>query len=267
MDHLRRELAPVSDEAWAAIDAEASSVLRQVLAARPLVDFEGPKGWEHAAHSLGRVTALAPAPRDGVAACIRQVMPLVEFRTPFALSLTELDTIERGNKAPDLDAVRQAANQAGLAEDNAVFHGFAPGGIVGIAEASAHDPVALTDDYTQYPRRVAEAVAQLRDAGIGGPYGLALGPRCYTGVTETDRGGNPLLEHIRLIVGGNVMSAPGVDGAVVLSLRGGDFALIVGEDFSVGYAGDDGETVKLYLEESFTFEVREERAAVALRYS
>jgi len=266
MDHLRRELAPVSEAGWAAIDAEASSALRNILAARPLVDFEGPKGWGYSAHDLGRVVALAAPARDGVVAGVRQVLSLVEFRTAFEVSLTELDSIDRGNQAPDLDAVRLAATGAGLAEDHAVFHGFPAGGIVGITEASVHDPVGLTEDYTEYPRRVAEGIAQLRDAGIGGPYGLALGPRCYTGVTETERNGYPLLEHIRLLVGGNVVWAPGVDGAVVLSLRGGDFALIVGEDFSVGFAGVDGDLVKLYLEESFTFEVREERAAVALRY-
>lgn len=266
MDHLRRNLAPISDAGWAAIDAEASRVLRHILAARPLVDFEGPKGWEFSAHAVGRTTPITGATPGGMSGGLRGVLPLLELRTAFTLSLAELDTIDRGNEAPDLDPVRDAATRAGIFEDGAVFHGFPAGKIVGITEASVHDPVPLTDDYASYPNRVAEAIGQLRGAGIGGPYGLALGPRCYTGVSETERGGYPLLEHLRLLVGGNVVWAPGVDGAVVLSLRGGDYALIVGEDFSIGFTGTDGDAVSLYIEESFTFQVREERAAVALRY-
>ncbi|HEY2430637.1 MAG TPA: family 1 encapsulin nanocompartment shell protein [Acidimicrobiales bacterium] len=267
-DHLRRAHAPVTDQAWAQIDAEAARTLRHVLAARALVDFEGPKGWEYSAHSCGKVADLGAGPQEGVSAAARQVLPLVELRTPFTMSLAELDTIDRGNQAAELDAVTDAANRAGLAEDRTVFHGFAGGGITGIAEAGGYDAVSLSEDYSRYPSSVAKAVAMLRMAGIGGPYGIALGPRCYTGVVETtEHGGYPLLEHIKLILGGPVVWAPGVDGAVVLSMRGGDFALIVGEDFSVGYAGSDGDTVELFLEESMTFEVREPRAAVALRYA
>ncbi len=61
-----------------------------------------------------------------------------------------------------------------------------------------------------------------------GPYAIALGPRCYTGVVETtERGGYPVFEHLRMILGGPVVWAPAVDGAVVLSQRGGDFELVV----------------------------------------
>ena len=59
--------------------------------------------------------------------------------------------------------------------------------------------------------------------------------------------------------------APGVDGAVVLSLRGGDFQLVSGQDVSIGYLAHDAERVQLYLEESFTFRVIEPDAAVVLQ--
>jgi uncharacterized linocin/CFP29 family protein len=58
--------------------------------------------------------------------------------------------------------------------------------------------------------------------------------------------------------------APGVDGAVVLSLRGGDFVLDSGQDLSIGYLAHDAEQVQLYLEESISFRVVEPDAAVAL---
>jgi uncharacterized linocin/CFP29 family protein len=266
-DHLRRDKAPITDAAWREIDAEASRTLRHILAARALVDVDGPRGWDCSAVSPGRVSDLGFVPGERVRAARREVQALVELRTPFVLSLTELDTIDRGNPAPDLDAVTDAATQAGLAEDRLVFHGFPAAGIAGIGGATGHQPIELSDDYGRYPSAVARAVAALRTSGVGGPYGIALGPRCYTGVVEhTEHGGYPVLEHLKLILGGAVVWAPGVDGAVVLSLRGGDFTLVLGQDFSLGYSHTDGDAVHLYLEESLTFEVREARAAVALRY-
>ena len=83
MNHLLRELAPVSGEAWAAIDEEASRTLRHFLAARKVVDFSGPHGWAHSAETLGRVDALGASPAAGVDAAIRRMQPLAELRTPF----------------------------------------------------------------------------------------------------------------------------------------------------------------------------------------
>ena len=125
----------------------------------------------------------------------------------------------------------------------------------------------ISEDYDEYPGIVAGAVATLRAAGVAGPYAVALGARCYTGVIETtEHGGYPVLEHIRLIVGGPVAWAPAVDGAAVVSLRGGDYELVCGQDFSIGYRSHSDTAVELYLEEAVTFVVRDDRAAVALVY-
>src|SRR5439155_15001411 len=137
-----------------------------------------------------------------------------------------------------------------------VFHGWEAAGITGIADAATHDPVSLGEDCATYPRHVARAVEALLRAGIDGPYGLALGPEPYTRVLETsEHGGYPLLDHLRKIIGGPLVWAPGVDGAVVVSQRGGDFLLEVGEDLSIGYSSHDANEVQLYLVESFTFRV------------
>ena len=102
-------------------------------------------------------------------------------------------------------------------------------------------------------------------AGIGGPYGLALGPEPYTRVLETsEHGGYPLLEHLRKILSGPIVWAPGVRGAVVLSLRGGDFLFDSGEDLAIGYSAHDADAVQLYLVESFAFQVATPEAAFAL---
>jgi uncharacterized linocin/CFP29 family protein len=268
VNHLLRELAPVSGEAWDAIEAEASRTLRHFLAARKVVDFSGPHGWAHSAETLGRVDALGSPPSAGVEAAIRRLQPLAELRTPFELSRRELEAIDRGSLDYDIQPVIDAAHQAASAEDGAVFHGYEAAGIHGISESSPHAPIIIGDNYNEYPRTVARAVATLQSAGIAGPFTIALGPRCYTGVIETtEHGGYPVLEHIRLIVGGPVVWAPGVDGAIVVSLRGGDFQLTCGQDFSIGYLDHDADTVRLYLEESMTFRAHSPDAGIALAYA
>jgi len=268
VNHLLRELAPVSNPAWEAIEEEASRTLRHHLAARKLVDFSGPHGWEHSAETLGRADPLRTAPAKGVDAAIRRTQPLAELRTPFELSRRELEAIDRGSRDYDLQVVIDAARQAASVEDAAVFHGYDAAGIAGISDSTPHSPVVIGDDYNQYPGTVARAVAMLQAAGIAGPYAIALGPRCYTGVIETtERGGYPVLEHIRLILGGPVVWAPAVDGAVVVSMRGGDFELTCGQDFSIGYLDHGADTVRLYLEESMTFRALSPDAGVALVYS
>jgi uncharacterized linocin/CFP29 family protein len=267
MNHLMRELAPVSGAAWSQIDDEASRALRHYLTARRLLDFSGPHGWEHSATSLGRAESLSESPESGVEARTRLVRPLVELRTPFTLSRDELDAIDRGALGPDLDPVTDAARRAALAEDRAVFHGYRAGGIEGIIEASPNEPLPISDDYDEYPGVVARAVARLREAGVEGPYAIALGPRCYTGILETTHhGGYPILEHIRLILSGPIAWAPSVDGAVVVSQRGGDFEIVCGQDFSIGYLAHDAASVQLYLEESVTLRIAGPEAAIRLYY-
>jgi uncharacterized linocin/CFP29 family protein len=265
MSHLLREHAPITETGWDLIDDEARTRLTPALAARKLVDFGGPHGWEHSATNLGRTTPLAGAIADGVGARQRSVLAVVELRAAFTLSRAELADADRGAEDVDLAPLDEAAHRLASAENRAVFHGFDEAGITGIAQAATNDSIALGDDCTAYPRHVAHAVEALLQSGIDGPYGLALGPAAYTRVLETsEHGGYPLLDHLRKIVGGPLVWAPGVDGAVVVSQRGGDFLLDVGQDLSVGYTSHDADAVELYLEESLTFRVATAEAAVAL---
>jgi uncharacterized linocin/CFP29 family protein len=265
MSHLLREHAPITEAGWAVIDEEARERLTPALAARKLIDFSGPHGWEHSATNLGRTQALDQAPADGVSALQRRVLATVELRAPFAVSRAELRDADRGAEDVDLDALDDAARRIATAENRAVFHGWAAAGIAGIAESSTLEAMTLGDDCELYPRHVARAVEALLSAGIAGPYGLALGPAAYTNVLETAEGGGyPLLEHLRKIIGGPLVWAPGVEGAVVLSQRGGDFLFESGEDLSIGYESHDAEAVQLYLVESFTFRAVTPEAAVAL---
>ena len=161
----------------------------------------------------------------------------------------------------------EACRRIARAEDHAVFGGLPEAGIVGAGSGSTHEPIPIVDDYSRYPSLVARAVAALREAAVDCPYGIALGPQCYRGVIETtESGGYPVLQHLRLILEGPVVWAPTVDGAGVVSMRGGDFELVSGQDLSIGYASHDADSVTLYVEESMTFRNLAPEAAVALRY-
>ncbi len=262
-----RELAPITEGAWKQIDDEASRSLKHYLAARRLVDFTGPQGWEFSAVDVGRIEAVDGGPLEGVEVARRKVLPLVELRSPFTLDRVELAAADRGATDLDLQPVIAAGRVAAQAEDHVVFHGFDQGGVSGIITASPHAAVRISDDYDRYPEHAAQAVAALRAADIAGPYAIALGARCFTGVTEsTEHGGYPVFEHLRQILDGPVVWAPAVDGAVVLSQRGGDFELTIGEDFSLGYRSSNAGSVELYIEESLTFRINTPEAAVHLAY-
>jgi uncharacterized linocin/CFP29 family protein len=265
MNHLLRDIAPITDAGWDELEDEARRQLVASLAARKLVDFSGPRGWQHSATNLGRTETIESSVVEGVAPVRRRVLPLVEPRVPFSLARTELDDIARGAEDADLDDLAQAARRIALAENVAVFNGWDSAGITGITEASPHQPIGLTDDLTTCPRHIAGAVEVLLSSGVGGPYGLALGPEVYKSVVETtEHGGYPLFDHLRKILDGPLVWAPGVDGGVVLSLRGGDFLFECGQDVAIGYERHDAETVELYLVESFSFRVATPEAAVAL---
>ena len=264
--HLLRSHAPISDSNWELLDDEARERLSVALAARKLVDFAGPHGWEHSATNLGRIEPVSAAPCDGVTAAARRVLPLVEVRADFAISRLELRDDDRGGADADLAPLDVAAHQIAVAENRAVFHGWPEAQIVGIAQASPHGGLQLGHDAAGYPRPVASAVEQLLRAGIAGPYALALGNEQYKRVVETaENGGYPLLDHLRKILEGDIVWAPGLDGAIVLSTRGGDFRFDCGQDLSIGYLDHDREVVHFYLEQSFSFHVATPEAAVPLK--
>jgi len=264
---LRREQAPLSKAAWARIDGEAERTLRLHLAARRLVDFHGPTGWETSCVNLGR-TGDAEVAVKGAEARVRRVLPLLEVRVPFSLGLAGLRDVDRGRKDPGLDPVIEAAKTLARAEDHVVFYGHEATGVVGMIDGAEHEPLPIDDEYERYPGTVARAADVLRARGVAGPYGIALGPRRYAGLVQAPaKGGYPVLDRLKNVVSGPIVWAPALEGAVVFSARGGDFELHVGQDASVAYDQDDDETVSLSLVSSFTFLNLAPEAAIPLRYA
>ncbi|MGH2632695.1 MAG: family 1 encapsulin nanocompartment shell protein, partial [Tepidiformaceae bacterium] len=262
MNNLHRELAPVSDEAWAQIEEEATRTLKRHLAGRRVVDVLGPAGVDFSAVGTGHLLD-GGEQSGGVIARVRQVQPIVELRAPFELDRQAIDDVERGSQDSDWQPAKDAARRIAFAEDRAIFEGYGPH-IHGIRQVTDNPAMVLPADVRDYPEAVAHAISQLRLAGVNDPYSVVLSADAYTAVSETSDHGYPIIEHIRRLVTGEIIWAPSIEGALVLTTRGGDFALHLGQDFSIGYLSHTPTSVHLYIQESFTFLDLTAEAAVSL---
>ncbi|HUO37022.1 MAG TPA: family 1 encapsulin nanocompartment shell protein [Mycobacterium sp.] len=266
MDNLYRELAPVNDEAWSEIELEASRTFKRHIAGRRVVDVSEPGGPATAAVGTGRLIDAA-APADGVIAHLRVSKPLVRLRVPFTLSRMEIDNVERGSQDSDWDAVKEAAKKLAFVEDRAIFEGYQAASIEGIRATSSNTPLKLPTDAREAPDVISRALTELRLAGVDGPYSVLLSADAYTAVSETSDHGYPILDHIKRLIDGDIIWAPAIDGAFVLTTRGGDFDLQLGTDAAIGYLSHDADTVQLYLQETLTFQCYTAEASVALMTS
>ncbi|MFC6014233.1 family 1 encapsulin nanocompartment shell protein [Nocardia lasii] len=263
MNNLHRELAPITDEAWAQIEEEAKRTFKRNIAGRRVIDVSGPHGVTYSALTRGRLTTI-DSPSKGVQARKRIVLPLIELRVPFTLKREELDDIERGAEDADFDNLKAAAQQIAFAEDRAIFESYPAAGIVGIREAASNAPVAIPSNVVDIPDAISHALTELRLAGVQGPYSVVLSADLYTQVSETSDHGYPIRTHIERLIEGEIIWAPAISGGFALTTRGGDFELALGQDLSIGYLDHDAETVQLYFQESFTFLVETTEAIVSL---
>src|SRR6202167_1452312 len=263
MNNLHRELAPISDAAWSQIEEEASRTLKRYLAARRVVDVQGPRGVALSAVGTGHLRTIK-ASGDDILARQREVNALVELRVPFDLDRQQIDDVERGANDSDWQPAKDAARRIAFAEDQAVFDGYAAAGIGGIRQGTSNPVMTLPADVRDYPDVIAQAVSQLRLVGVNGPYSVLLSADAYTGLSETRDHGYPVLEHIKRLIDGEIIWAPAIAGAFVLTTRGGDFGLYIGQDISIGYLSHTDAAVRLYLQETFTFLLLTTEASVAL---
>jgi uncharacterized linocin/CFP29 family protein len=263
MNNLHRELAPISDAAWADIEEEATRTLKRYLAARRVVDVHGPGGVGLSAIGTGHLKTIA-APDAGIIARQRDVKALVELRVPFELDRQQIDDVERGAEDSDWQPVKDAARKIAYAEDRAIFDGYAAAGIGGIRQGSSNPVLTLPADVRQYPDAIAQALSHLRLVGVNGPYSVLLGADAYTALVETVDNGYPVLDHVKKLVNNEIIWAPALSGAFVLTTRGGDFDLHIGQDVSIGYLSHTDSAVRLYLQETLTFVLLTTEAVVVL---
>jgi uncharacterized linocin/CFP29 family protein len=262
MNNLHRELAPISDAAWAQIEEEISRTFKRHIAGRRVVDLQGPAGAGLSAVGTGHLQPIDSP--TGVIARQREVKPLVELRVPFELDRHAIDDVERGANDSDWQPAKDAAKKLAFAEDGAIFEGYAAAGIEGIRQGTSNPKMTLPDDVRMYPDAIAQGLSQLRLVGVNGPYSVLLDADIYTALAETSDHGYPVLDHVKRLVEDRIIWAPAINGAFIVTTRGGDFDLHIGQDVSIGYLSHTDAKVELYLQETFTFLYLTAEAAVAL---
>ncbi|MBN1153524.1 bacteriocin family protein [candidate division KSB1 bacterium] len=252
MDILKRSLAPITQSAWQEIDNQAKIILASHLSARKFVDVEGPKGWDYAAVQLGRLDVPKKQDYEGVDYGVHRILPLVETRSFFELDLWELDNIERGAEDIDLAAMEKAAKNIALFEERAIYLGFKSGKIQGIKDVSPHQPLQYSGKAEDILTTVSNGLALFADASISGPYALIINPQIWKSIYAYIKG-YPLKNQLERILGGPVIINPSTDDSFLVSMRGGDLKLVLGQDLSIGFHSHDQKKVRLYFTESFTF--------------
>lgn len=263
MNNLHRELAPISAEAWEDIEEEVIRTFKRNLGARRVVDLNGPHGSKFTSVGTGHLKNLKSTD-SSLSVRQHQVVPLMQLRVPFVLDRDEIDAVERGSSDSNWQPAKDAAEKLAYAEDRTVFEGYAGSDMQGMRDGTSNPVLTLPADADDYPDIIAAALKQLKLMGVDGPYVIVMGAEAYTRLSEASDDGYPVLSHIRKLVETDVVWAPAISGAFVLSMRGGDFELSLGRDLSIGYQSHTDSSVKLYLEETLAFRLLSPEAVVAI---
>jgi uncharacterized linocin/CFP29 family protein len=263
MAHLGQGQAPVSPQVWQELSRQAKRVVGGNLFGRTVVDVEGPRGADFAAVSRGRLSMTGGQGAGEVHYGLFDVAPLVETRVSFSLSRTELDNIDRGARDVNIKALEQAGAKIAHFEDDAIFEGFAPAAIAGLGKSSAHRPLHYPADALALPAVVAEALGVFQQSAIQGPFALVLPTERWAALASATPG-YPLMLRVAKLVGGPVIAVPRVQQSYLISQRGGDFTLSLGQDLSLGFSHANGDSLEFFFTESFTFRVVEPAAVLLL---
>ncbi len=253
MDFLKRELAPLSAEAWKEIDERAKSVLGTHLTARKVVSVVGPLGWDENAVNDGRLNILEDK-KDEVQIGIYQVHPLIEARMSFELDRWEMDNITRGARDADLDSLDDCMRRMALFEEKTIFRGHEKGGIEGLLPSAERDPLSLGKENVEIMQSLSKAVLLLNEAFQESPFTLVVGEEAWRRLHE-DCMGYPLRKRVGDLIGGEILYSQGIEGGVLVPHDHEDLELTIGGDFSIGYVSHDSRTVRLFATESFLFRV------------
>lgn len=253
MDFLKRNLAPLTDEAWEEIESRAKEVFETQLSARKVVHVEGPKGPDYTALTQGRLTNIE-GEKGEVCTGIYEVKPLVETRITFELSRWEMDNVVRGAKDIDLSPLEDAVKKAALFEENALYNGHVSSGIKGLQNITTNEIIPFGNNGLDIMESIAQATLVLKEAFTEKPYTLVVSKEAWKRINREVQG-YPLSKRIEALLGGGIVYSDVIEGALLLPYNHDDIEMTIGRDFSIGYESSNKENVQLFITESFTFRV------------
>lgn len=263
MDILKRSISNITDQAWREIDLQTTATLRSNLSARKFLDIKGPFGWDHAALPLGRISVSADQKKDEVQYGIHQVMPLVESRVFLELDVWELDNISRGGKDPDLSPLQDAARKIAFFEEETIYNGLDEACIRGLSSVTEDN--VIKGSRNRIVDLLSMGVIKFREHSVQGPYVLVAEKGLWQMILSRSEG-YPMKKRIEAVADAGIILSPFIDQSYMVSTRGGDMEMVIGQDYSVGYHSTDTEKIRLFITESFTFRVINPEAVVKLSF-
>jgi uncharacterized linocin/CFP29 family protein len=266
MDILKKSLAPVTDKAWKEITEQTKNLLNACLTARNFVDIDGPNGLEFGGVSTGRLVIPENQSPEGINFGIREFLPMVEVRKPFELDLWELDNIERGARDINLEPLITAVKEIAGFEEKAIYESFEPVQIKGLAQATVNKPVTIPTETNTFLKEVGNQIINLSRKAVEGPYTMVISEQEWLEIVNLSEG-YPVQVQLKEILGGKVIINSSNQKTFLVSERGGDYELVLGQDISIGYDSHTTKSVKLFLTSSFTFRVLTPEAVVVFNNS
>lgn len=261
MDILRKSLAPISQDAWDEIEEQAKIIFSNILTVRRFAEVEGPKGIDFGGVNLGRLELNDKQKVKDIRYGINRLLPLIEARKSFKMNIWELDNAVRGAEDIDLGAMEDAAKEIAEFEEKAIYNGLDNACIKGLKNSSDHDKLSFPEEGKEILRTITNAISHMNKASIGGPYSLILGEEKWQNLM-VHSGGYPLNRQVKDIIGGDIIFNPHIEEGYLVSTRGEDFKMTLGQDLSIGYESHNEKEVQLYFTESFTFQVLEPAAVI-----
>jgi uncharacterized linocin/CFP29 family protein len=254
MNILKKNLAPITEKAWEEIELQSERVVKEFLTGRLISDVNGPHGIELGAISTGRLLVPSHQTNESINFGIREVVPIIEVRKPFTLDLWEIDNASRNAEDLDLTALEKAARQIASFEDEALYYGFDNEIATGLINVKDIKPVQVKITLTNFLQALAEQVNSLQISGVEGPYTLVLPDKVWAKLVA-DSTAYPLPQLLKGVTGGNLIIHHHNKDIFLVSERGGDFELHLGQDISLGFEGYDTKKVKLFFTESFAYQI------------
>lgn len=267
-DFLHRDDAPFSGAVWERIDNVVVEAAKSMLSARRILHVEGPYGLGIKSVP-GPDAVLEDQGEDSAGLSSGAVTPLGLVSKTFGLSARDIAAFEQTGMPFSPGPAAQAAIACARREDDLLFNGSKAMGVTGLLNAKGVQSVKLgtwnqvggaADD-------LIKAATALDDAGLHGPYTLALAPKRYNLLFRRYEQGNMIeLEHLRSLITEGIAKVPALSAGGVLLASGRQFATVVlGQDLVTGFVGPADGGYEFNVSESLALRLLQPKAVCVLK--
>jgi uncharacterized linocin/CFP29 family protein len=238
-DYLMRNDAPLTDAEWKQVDETVVGTAKQFLVGRRFLDLAGPFG-------PGLEIVPVGTGED------RSFVELTVLDASFMLYWKDVEASRRMGVPLETGAAARAAMACARMEDELVLNGLLDAADKSVSLADWAEPEAPLAD-------VVKATEALFNDGFFGPYAVVLSPDLYTQTQRVSRGmGRMVSKLITDIASGGMLRSQLLDEGqgLVLSLGAYNFDLVVGQDLTTAYQGNEGLDHSFRVLESLALRVK-----------